>query len=614
MMLRYWRILLLIVMVAGACLAIGMKPHYDGVQIAYVTDASPAAGVLKQGMIIHEVNGEKITNEDQWNGKMHGFRGNLTLKVYDWTSRLPNDYAFFVNDSVGIDVISIDNMNIEFGLDIKGGTRIVLMPKGNVTKDTVSQIISTLETRANIYGLKEIRFMELTSVSGESYIQVEATGVGRDVVENLLSKQGNFEAKISKPVFLSGGKGTFELGENKYPITLLENSTVILSNLSLNINQTFTLDGIDFEYVNSTSSGEEVIFLGTAYKGDDIEMVYSDPQHSGIMPRGKVYSFYFTTLVSEKGADRFARITTGIPSQLDLNSGDYYLKDCWIVLYLDKNPMSNLRISSALGGKVYTTPSIEGSRETKEAAFEEKNSMQTILRSGALPVGLETASVGIVSPTLGQGFMYSAIIAGCLAAVAVAIVVFVRYRKLKIAIPMVLTGLSEIIIILGLASTGDAAIWMGVMVLNIIIILLAWWKKQEMEAIAFVGAILIPLIGLMSWTIDLPAIGGIIAAIGTGMDNMIIIADETLSGAKERKIIYTIKDKIKHAFFIIFGSASVTIAAMVPLMFLGVGLVRGFAITTMIGILVGVLVARPAYAKVIEISMERSEEKERKKK
>jgi len=40
---------------------------------------------------------------------------------------------------------------------------------------------------------------------------------------------------------------------------------------------------------------------------------------------------------------------------------------------------------------------------------------------------------------------------------------------------------------------------------------------------------------------------------------------------------------------------------MVPLMSLGVGLVRGFAITTIIGVLIGVLITRPAYAKIIEI-------------
>ena len=66
-------------------------------------------------------------------------------------------------------------------------------------------------------------------------------------------------------------------------------------------------------------------------------------------------------------------------------------------------------------------------------------------------------------------------------------------------------------------------------------------------------------------------------------------------------LFITIKQHIKSAFFIIFGAAATTIAAMIPLVFLGVGLVRGFAITTIIGVLTGILITRPAFATIVEI-------------
>jgi preprotein translocase subunit SecD len=137
------------------------------------------------------------------------------------------------------------------------------------------------------------------------------------------------------------------------------------------------------------------------------------------------------------------------------------------------------------------------------------------------------------------------------------------------------------------------------MIIGFVLIAVSWWKKHEIDIFAWVAVVLIPLLGLMSWTIDLAAIGGIIAAIGTGMDNQIIIADEALMQTDEKRV-YTIKDKIKRAFFIIFSSASTVIAAMFPLMLVGVGLIRGFAITTIVGVLVGILVTRPAYARIIE--------------
>ena len=600
-MLKYWRLWLLLVMILGGVMAITLKPQYTGVQIAYVYEDSPAKGILQQGMIISEVNKQGIGTPEEWDTLVKNYKGNITLKVDR------NDYRFEVNETagVGIDVIEIDKTNLDFGLDIKGGTRVLLKPKENASSQIMEQIIATLQTRANIYGLKEVRFFPVRGIEGEYYVQIEAAGLGREIVTELLSKQGSFEAKIVKPIYLKDKKGIFDLGEKKYEIEYLGNGTVTLADLALELNDTFTMDDVDFEYANVTSTEDMLIFIGTAYRGDDIELVYTDVQHSGMIPRSNFFEFYFGILVSEKGAERFAKITSGIPSQLDLNSGDYYLKDCRILLFLDDKLVSDLRIASTLGGKVYTTPQITGSRETKEDALKEKLSLQTILRSGALPVSLETVSVGVISPTLGKGFVTSAVYAGGLAALVVIVITFIRYRKLRIALPMVFTGLSEVIIILGIAANNDWMIWGTVLIINIMIVGLAWWKRQEIDVTAWVGVLLIPMLGFMSWTIDLPAIGGIIAAIGVGMDNMIIIADETLSGKEERKILYTVKDKIKRAFFIIFGSASTTIAAMVPLMLIGVGLIRGFAITTIVGVLIGILITRPAYAKIIEMGTER---------
>ena len=595
-MLRHWRLLLLLIMVVAGLMAIALKPQYTGVQIVYVYEDSPAKGILQQGMVISEVNGQKIYNSDEWNSIAKDYKGEIELKVDR------EDYSFFVNESsIGIDVMEIDRTNLDFGLDIKGGTRILLRPKENASSQMLEQIIATLQTRANIYGLREIRFFPVRGIGGDYYVQIEAAGLGREIVDTLLSKQGNFEAKIMKPVFLKDNNGVFDLLENKYDVEYLGNGTITLGNLTLQINDTFVLEGVDFKFLNVTQIEDELIFLGTAYSGEDIELVYTDAQHSGIMPRGNFFEFYFGILVSEKGAEKFAKITSGIPSQLDLNSGEYYLKDSRIFLYIDNQLVSDLRIASTLGGKVYTTPQITGSREAREDALKEKLNLQTILRSGALPVSLETVSVGVISPTLGKGFIISAFYAVGLAAIAVLVITFFRYRKLRVAIPLVFTGFSEVVIILGIAANNDWFIWGPVLMLNFLLITMAWWKKYEIDPTAWFGALLIPLLGMLTWTIDLPAIGGIIAAIGVGVDNMIVIADETLAGGREKKILYTIKEKIKRAFFIIFGSASTTIAAMVPLMMIGVGLVRGFAITTIVGVLVGILVTRPAYAKIVEM-------------
>ncbi|MBI4020343.1 MAG: hypothetical protein HY367_03340 [Candidatus Aenigmarchaeota archaeon] len=183
-------------------------------------------------------------------------------------------------------------------------------------------------------------------------------------------------------------------------------------------------------------------------------------------------------------------------------------------------------------------------------------------------------------------------------------IVYARYRKIRIALPMIFIVAAEIAITIGIAASSDAAVWGVVLVANLVIASLAWWKLHETDMAAMAGAIAIPFMGAIfpgSWVIDLSAIGGIVAAIGTGIDDQIVIADEALHGRKEdtvskKGVLY----KIKSAFFIVFGSAATLIAAMIPLVSLGTGLVRGFAITTIVGVLVGVLITRPAYAKIVE--------------
>ena len=53
------------------------------------------------------------------------------------------------------------------------------------------------------------------------------------------------------------------------------------------------------------------------------------------------------------------------------------------------------------------------------------------------------------------------------------------------------------------------------------------------------------------------------------------------------------------------GAYAVTVVAMIPLMFAGAGLIKGFAFTTIVGVSFGVFVARPAFAAMIEILLKK---------
>ena len=91
--------------------------------------------------------------------------------------------------------------------------------------------------------------------------------------------------------------------------------------------------------------------------------------------------------------------------------------------------------------------------------------------------------------------------------------------------------------------------------------------------------IILGIASIIHWTIDLAAMAGIIAAIGTGVDHQIVITDESLmeKGGEKRKR-KSIKKRVEQAFFIIFTSAFTTIGAMAPLAYLSLGMLRGFAV------------------------------------
>jgi preprotein translocase subunit SecD len=108
---------------------------------------------------------------------------------------------------------------------------------------------------------------------------------------------------------------------------------------------------------------------------------------------------------------------------------------------------------------------------------------------------------------------------------------------------------------------------------------------------------------LFGWNLDLAAIAGLIVAVGTGVNDQIIIMDETLRKETEG-MSSNWKERIKRAFFVIFSGYCTEFVAMLPLLFAGAGLLKGFALTTIIGITIGTFITRPAYAAMIQILYE----------
>jgi len=503
-LMTQWRIWVLVLAVFSAVWAINPMLDDTGVIVGSVEPNSSAEiNGVGAGETLLVINGANIMDLSDFEVETAKVAPGDIVKL----NSKQRSYAIIADEdgSLGFTVKPRPTSNLKKGLDLIGGVRVILKPNQDISDQQMTDVVDLIIKRLNVYGVSDIVARPTKDLEGNKYILIEIAGASEEEVAKLVSQQGKFEAKIKN----------------------------------------------------------ETIFVG----GEDIKSVCRSAECSGINIQNGcgqsqdgtwVCTFSFQVDVSQESAERHAAATRGLSTTLVGNNR--YLSEK-LGLYLDEEMVSDLYISTNLQGIEATSFVIQGpgAGATREAAIEDAllsmKEMQTVLITGSLPVKLEVAKMDVVSPTLGEEFFASTLKALVVALVAVGAFLFVRYRNIKIALPMFLTGLSEVVIILGFAA-------------------------------------------LIRWNLDLAAIAGILAAVGTGVDDQIVIADEIISG---EKISLEWKKRIKRAFFIIFAAYATTVVAMMPLWAMGAGLLRGFALTTIVGVSIGVFITRPAYAKIVEI-------------
>jgi preprotein translocase subunit SecD len=522
-----WKILLYLVFFLLTLLAINPNPWNEGATIRSVALNSTAydAGMISPAPTdspmsrerIIEVNRIPVSDQAEFERIIGTIPSNTTLTIS--TEKLfkgKNTYSMVFQDpaKLGLTVYDAPKSNIILGLDLQGGTRVVLQPEEKVSQEDMNLILDNINRRINLYGLTDTVVRSAGDLAGNQFIIIEVAGANEEEVRTLLAKQGKFEAKIG--------------------------------------NETVFLGGRDITYVCRTAECSGI-----------------DPQYGcGQMSDGYSCRFRFSITLSTEAAQRQADVT----STLDIDYsevGQAYLSQP-IDLYLDDVLVDTLRIGAELKGNPVTDISISGSgvgRDRRDALMSMQANMkqlQTVLVTGSLPVKLEIIKTDTLSPSLGREFLVNALWIAILSEIAVTLVVIFRYRQIKVALPIITVITSEILLILGISA-------------------------------------------LFKQNLDIAGIAGIIVAIGTGVDDQIVITDEILGEETEERKHLSLTQKINKAFFIVFATFLATGAAMVPLLFAGAGLLKGFAVTTLIGITNGVFITRPAFSEMMKILLEKEE-------
>ncbi len=198
---------------------------------------------------------------------------------------------------------------------------------------------------------------------------------------------------------------------------------------------------------------------------------------------------------------------------------------------LQSAPRVNEQIT---GGKAQITGG-EGGFE-----YEEAKTMVDYLNAGALPVGAEVIQEESVGPTLGQDSINKSKIAGLVGIGAVMIFMILYYRALGVI---------------------------------------------SCLALAIYALINFAIYKVVPVTLTLTGIAGFILSIGMAIDANILIFERTKEELKMGRTLFTaINSGFDRAFTSIFDSNVSTIITCLVLYYFGASMVKGFALTLIIGV------------------------------
>jgi preprotein translocase subunit SecD len=376
--------------------------------------------------------------------------------------------------------------------------------RDGVTEPTRAEVVRVLQNKINEAGLSGGTVQQVTTATGDNFVLVEVPNEDRSEVVELVESRGSVRIDI---YYREDGSYTRREG---------------------------VLTGEDFQNIGTAQESERGPFVPVTVRDEAAQTFQAAVVETGVAQPG------------------------GSTCTYDQNPNA--TQPCLLVV-VDDRVVNSFGMSPGLASSMQAGDwADDPAFQLTTRNFSESQRVSINLRAGELPAALDLegedgGTSSFISPSQGESFKTNSVITGIVAVLAVAGVVFVRYGEARVALPMIVTAFSEVLILLGFAAG-------------------------------------------IGYALNLPAIAGFIAVIGTGVDDLIIIADEVMAegDVSSRRIF---QSRFRKAFWVIGAAAATTVVAMSPLAVLSLGDLQGFAIFTILGVLVGVLLTRPAYGDIL---------------
>jgi preprotein translocase subunit SecD len=495
---------------------------------------------------------------------------------------------------VGVSLYYVLSKPINLGLDLKGGTQIILKPiqsgeEEEIPEDKLERTIETIMERIDRLGVSE----PLVTKDSYNNIVIQLPGVeDPDTAKEIIGKTAELEFRLVMGTFISVSdqkwdligfnyeKGQLLIDPDSEKVLLVDDINEMISGETFSIvgelvTETDTQEMILVEYYGEVSQEEDSegngqeenqetdIGIETAkiigkifYNQATMELQLIDYSKGDVIGEILIDSRTGAATVVEKvllTGDDLARAVAGYDSYGSIRVLLSF-KDEGVEKFAEvtsENIGRNLAI--VLDEEIESSPYIKVPIEDGEAeitgidSIEEAKNIEIVLQTGALPITLHEEESSYIGPTLGRDSLSRGLYAGIAGLILIIAFMVSYYRGL------------------GLVST-----------ISLMIYIILFWG-----IIAGIGAAL-----------TLPGIAGIILTIGMAVDANVIIFERIKEEVlKEKSPRIAVGDGFRNALRTIIDSNVTTLITAAALYRFGTGPIRGFAVTLSLGVVISMVIS-----------------------
>jgi hypothetical protein len=324
---------------------------------------------LVEGAVITSVNNIEIRDLKDFEEAIK------KVKAGDYVSIVANNIpagCFAINDSnLGIEVEEVRKGGLRFSDEIVD-SKVDVFKVENASAAEVKKVYEILESR-----LEKLKIPQTKVFLFDQLIKI----VNPKSLEDLFAKC-EFEIKVSHQFDVENGSASISIGENAYKIKFF-NESFEINNKTYLLNESFYLEGIEFELLNVTNSS--AVFYATLVSNKDVTHVLSKLGFIRYDESSKNFILYLPLNISEKAEENVKKILKNIGAFF---IGRQVFLQANFLYFLDGKLLSQMPVSREFRIKASPIPVVIFER-TFDDINNIKKRLDACLSSGVLEYKLE---------------------------------------------------------------------------------------------------------------------------------------------------------------------------------------------------------------------------------